>query len=576
MSETEEITITVNKPKRVIIKREKKIIKTTKNEKEKKLEEIKKRQQRENILKSIRDKQEYLELEGKQFIYPNQQEAADKCIDAFKNGAVAVCLIAQPGTGKTGTAQAVMIHMATNPNDDEIIYSENIINCTGMSDNDWETQFKNSVLPPFKDNIFHRQNLIKQKDKLQTLKDALLIPDECHIASGIKMTIAKTLKEAGILDVNVLEMRNIKMLDISATPDAVLNDYKKWGTKCAIIKIQPGPSYKGFDIMLKENRILDAPNLEELDDYYELLEFLDERYKNTTKKYFIFRLLDPVKTTILENVCNELGWDFLNHNSDERIDEIDNLMKNPPQKHTLIFVKGFWRASKRISRQHIGATYEQIPKKRDVSVTAQSLAARDCDNYEYSGDQQDVNLRPLHYCDKGAIEQYVDWFNNDCDFSSSEYKSSRINSNGKGSVNSKKSKVNPENVSGIDDDSDSNIDDECLTVPIVIPITEEQFKCIRPKRWNFDKLFEYMGLELRTELKRISEKPVDHECPDPTKPGYKKKIITYIKAENEKKKLKAWATEITNNPTKDNYVIYLDQKEYRIIVSIYYGSKSKK
>ena len=201
-----------------------------------------------------------------------------------------------------------MIHMATNPNDDEIIYSENIINCTGMSDNDWETQFKNSVLPPFKDNIFHRQNLIKQKDKLQTLKDALLIPDECHIASGIKMTIAKTLKEAGILDVNVLEMRNIKMLDISATPDAVLHDYKKWGTKCAIIKIQPGPSYKGFEVMLKEDRIIDAPNLEDLEDYYELLEFLDERYKNTTKKYFIFRLLDSVKTSILESVCNELGW----------------------------------------------------------------------------------------------------------------------------------------------------------------------------------------------------------------------------------------------------------------------------
>ena len=185
-------------------------------------------------------------------------------------------------------------------------------------------------------------------------------------------------------------------------------------------------------------------------------------------------------------------------------------------------------------------------------------------------------MRPLHYCDKGSIEQYVEWFNNDCDFSTSEYKSSRINSNGKGAVNSKKTKVNPQNVSGIDDVSDSNIDDECLTVPIVIPITEEQFKCIRPKRWNFDKLFEYMGLELRTELKRISEKPVDHECPDPTKAGYIKKIITYTQAAKENKKIKTWATEITNNPTKDNYVIYLDQKEYRIIVSIYYGSKSKK
>lgn len=454
MSDSEEFVIHVKTPKKVVINKGRKVIKMNKNENEKRLEKIKKRQQRENILKSIRDREEYLELEEKKFIYPNQQEAADKCIEAYKNGAVAVCLIAQPGTGKTGTAQAVMINMATNENDEEIIYSENIINCTGMSDNDWETQFKESVLPAFRDNIFHRQNLIKQKDKLRSMKDGLIIPDECHIASGSKMTIAKILKEAGILDLNVLEMKNIKMLDISATPDAVLHDYKKWGEKCAIVKIQPGPSYKGFEIMLQENRIIDAPSLENIEDYYELLQFLNERYKNTTKKYFPFRLLDPVKINILESVCNDLDWDYLNHNSDERIDEIDALMRNPPTKHTIIFIKGFWRASKRISRQHIGATYEPIPKKRDVSVTAQALTARFCDNYEYSGDQLDINLRPLYYCDKGAIEQYVEWFNNDCDFNVSKYKSHRISSNGKGKVNSKETKVNPKIVNGINNDSD--------------------------------------------------------------------------------------------------------------------------
>jgi hypothetical protein len=101
---------------------------------------------------------------------------------------------------------------------------------------------------------------------------------------------------------------------------------------------------------------------------------------------------------------------------------------------------------------HIGATYEPIPKQRDVSVTAQALTARFCDNYGYSGDQLDIKLRPLHYCDKGAIEQYVEWFNNDCDFSVSEYKSNRISSNGKGKVNAKPTKVNSKIVSGINNE----------------------------------------------------------------------------------------------------------------------------
>ena len=424
--------------------------------KKQQLEEIKKRQQRENVSKFKKDKEELLALDGKLFIYQNQQDAADECIKAYNNGAVAVCLIAQPGIGKTGTAQAVMYHMATNPNDEDIIYTEDIINCTGMSDNDWVEQFRNNVLPPFKDNIYHRQQLIKQIDKLQNLKNGLIIPDECHVAAGSKMTIAKILKEAGILDLRVLELRNIKMLDISATPDAVLHDYIKWGPKCSIIKIQPGASYKGFEVMLEEKRIIDAPILEELDDYRKFLAFLDKRYKNTTKKYFPFRLLDPIKINILESACTKLGWDCLNHNSSERVDEIDTLMSKPPIKHTIIFIKGFWRASKRISMKHIGATYEPIPKQRDVSVTAQALTARFCDNYEYSGDQLDINLRPLHYCDKEAIEQYVEWFNNDCDFSVSKYKSHRISSNGKGKVISKKTKVNIKIVGGIDDNSDSD------------------------------------------------------------------------------------------------------------------------
>jgi hypothetical protein len=118
------------------------------------------------------------------------------------------------------------------------------------------------------------------------------------------------------------------------------------------------------------------------------------------------------------------------------------------------------------------------------------------------------------------------------------------------------------------------VDDKCLTVPIVIKITQEQFNSIRKARWNFDKLFECMEEPLREELKRICEKPIDHECPDPTKPGYKKKIIDYIVSSTENKKRKAWATEISKNPTKDYYVIYLDQLEYQIIVSIYYGSRS--
>ena len=115
----------------------------------------------------------------------------------------------------------------------------------------------------------------------------------------------------------------------------------------------------------------------------------------------------------------------------------------------------------------------------------------------------------------------------------------------------------------------------CLTVPTVIQITPVQFDSIHPgrqRRWVFDKLFECIPSSTREELKRISGRPIDHDCPG-TASSYKKKITAFIEATSGNRKLKAWASEITENPTKDYYVIYLDKQGHRIIVSIYYGSK---
>lgn len=404
---------------------------------------INRRHQRERIKMEWNHETEIQACNSKEIVYPNQQEAANRVIQAYDEGALAVCLIAQPGTGKTGTAQAIMYYYATHEDDQKFIHTENMLVCSGMSDNDWETQFKKGILHSFKEQVYHRQNLIKQETKLRDLKNGLIIPDECHIASSKNMTVAKCMKTAGLLDIENLKARNIKTLDISATPEAVLYDYAKWGPLARVIKIQPGPSYKGFEVMLAEDRILDAPPLETRDDIEELLETFEERYESSpTKKYFPFRLFNEDKKALIRVVCQEFGWASpLEHDSETRIDDIDTMMKSPPEKHQPIFIKGFWRASKRLIRDHVGGSYEQKPKKRDMTNTAQSLTGRFCDNYEYSGEQLDPSKRPLHFCDKEAIEGYVEWFNKGCDFTTSEYKSLRINSNGNGKVKSKASKV---------------------------------------------------------------------------------------------------------------------------------------
>jgi hypothetical protein len=101
-------------------------------------------------------------------------------------------------------------------------------------------------------------------------------------------------------------------------------------------------------------------------------------------------------------------------------------------------------------------TYESIPGKRDTSVTSQGLAARLCDNYEYSGDQLNPDLRPLIYCDKGAIEQYLNWFEtHGCDYSRSDYDASGFKSRARdGRVVYRPTKAHPSIIHGLEDVSD--------------------------------------------------------------------------------------------------------------------------
>lgn len=117
-----------------------------------------------------------------------------------------------------------------------------------------------------------------------------------------------------------------------------------------------------------------------------------------------------------------------------------------------------------------------------------------------------------------------------------------------------------------------HVEDPCITVPIVIQITKEQFHAIHGARWNFDALFGCIDPALKRVLKGIDERPVDNECPDSKKDGYQKKVVALVEAARGKKKLKTWVS--SEKIKKDDYyVIYLDHVDYKIIVSIYYGSK---
>lgn len=408
------------------------------------------RQQRETIELQYKHKNEKLREKGRQLVYDNQKEAAYKCFEAFEKGALAVVLIAQPGVGKTGVGLELMRMMGEHPDDHKIINVNNMFQITGMSDRDWKEQLTNNILDVFKNNIYHRGTIQTIQDQLQDLLNGLVICDECHIAAGKNMKLSTTLRNAGLLDLEILENNKVKLLDISATPENVLYDFKDWGDKVAYVMLKPSEDYKGFHFLKNENRIKQSKSLENYDDVLELLRFFDERYKNVSKKWFPFRV--PVKGNSRSNILKAskaLGWDTpVIHDSSDKIEDIDGYMNSAPSKHTVILIKGFWRASKRINHQYVGGSYETSPKIEDTSATAQGLTARFCSTFKYTGDQENIDLRPVHYCDLKAIDRYLEWIDKGCDYSKADYNGPRLKSHN-GVVVSKASKVHHSNIVGL-------------------------------------------------------------------------------------------------------------------------------
>jgi hypothetical protein len=410
---------------------------------------------------------------NEEFVYPNQKEAALKCVEAFQSGITQVCLVAQPGTGKTGASLEIMHLLTTHINDDDCILKENLWILSGMNDKEWAKQYFKNMIKSFREHIHHRGNLMKNKNEISQIQGGLLITDECHIASGKQMTVSKMLREAGLTDMDTIVARKMKMLDISATPEAVSFDLHSpgWRDKSRIIKLEPGPIYKGFQHMLDENRILDAPEILSMEIALQILSMFQTRYEGTTKKYFPFRIRGIAAKGFIHGAITRLGWGFIEHDSStsddkngpkyydasgEEITKVDYMMLTAPERHTIIFVKEFWRASKRLVRKHVGGSFVSKPKTQNTTAASQDLVARFCDNYNYDGDQNDPNYRPIHYTDKKAIEEYLNWFNHDCNYEIADYTSNRIKSSN-GMVTAKPSKVHASNMQNLDSD---NVDDD--------------------------------------------------------------------------------------------------------------------
>jgi hypothetical protein len=512
----------------------------------------------------------------KELVYPNQQLIAKKIIHEFNiKDRKAVTLVAQPQVGKTGTFLYLCILASTNENDKQIFLPQNIFIISGMNDKDWEKQTKGDMIDLFKDNIFHLGQLHNFENKIIDKKDnrILIIIDECQIATSENQKIDKILNsiydKCSQFDVN----NDIRFLNVSATPGAILYDMLKWGNKHKLIFLEPPETYVGFNVFLQEKRLLNSQILSEDVLNNEILPLLKNRFKKP--KYHIFRELNSIRRDLLEKFCNENNYIFQtfdsesNKNKQSNLD-IDSIINNPPKKHHIIVIKQFWRAGKRMIDKNIGIAYEHN-ENIDIDITAQGLVARFCGNDK----QYNNKYAPIFFCNIETIKLYNEFIEKGCILNNSDYLSNKLKIIEGELIRNKNTIYNKEPMFDKDNENSILEKKDYIDIPREYELTESEYTILNNDEKPKDFLILGLLHKKDKQLFRMIKlgKYIHHTIREPiTDKDYKLHILDISKAIEQKiPKI----LDIKKDCKENKWCCYIDirSKPKRFFITIYHGSK---
>jgi hypothetical protein len=206
----------------------------------------------------------------------------------------------------------------------------------------------------------------------------LIIIDELHMASSRNQTIAGVLKECKFHDPEYCYENDIRIVEYSATPDGVLKDRLKNDERSRRIFAEDGDEYTSCFDLLEQGRVFQSKDLSEGNNVLNLLKHITKKYN--TPKYHIIRTAtkNPKKDKTEENlkILPDFEVSEYNMNTSGDISDLNNLIKDPPPKHTIIIVKEMLRCAKVLYKPHIGVVYERICKNVNDSAIIQGLLGR--------------------------------------------------------------------------------------------------------------------------------------------------------------------------------------------------------
>lgn len=387
-------------------------------------------------------KQEFIKIKEKHQIYDNQIICAKEIVEKFNDRSIiGQGIIGKTQSGKTGVISEIIRQYIQN----NLIPIQNILVITGLSMKEWKDQTKDRLPPMLHPYVIHRSNMRNLSNEYYTnRKNMLILIDELHIANEIKHTMGtKFCSYWKWNELNQLLVNDIKIVQISATPETLCKDYETWGINAVpnITKYLPGNRYiSAYDLLtdpnnpnrVKQFKPLYSKKIDENIIYENIKELIIDILSYKEPKYHIIRISkgdtyndkdDDVINNImkiLQQCDNEYNNDkysimkycdrnTYNNELTNTITNINQTLSDPPNKQTFVFIKERLRAAVTLEKKiYLGVLYERYSNiKYNSSTIIQGLIGR------VTGYYDDINKYDfIVYTDKNIIEEYEKNWNN--------------------------------------------------------------------------------------------------------------------------------------------------------------------
>jgi hypothetical protein len=535
-----------------------------------------------------------------------------------------VHLSAEMQSGKTGVINTLIRLIKANPKGCQIP-EHSIFVTTGMSDTAWVKQTMERLIWEVRENIKHSgtlkkigatlKELYKRISRDGSIKNILIVVDESHIASAKNNRPFKEVFDlVNRLCGGLFMENNIKFLTVSATdPAAVIAAYKvKRGASS--VYLMSSPEYLSVQKLYELGRIMAAKDLANETHMQEFCTFIKSN-PQLHKKYIIIRANGSSKgvdrsSSIKRHIEKQFAefspiitdWDSKSPRPDRiketdgtststKMEDINELLSEEPSTLHFIMIKNMFYAAKTMDTSHVGILYDSYSQFQKHDTALQSFLGRACGYNKNS----DVYI----FGNIEAVETYIEVWR-DIESKLVETPGGNIIIDGvdgdgisgkmtglgtkkiDGEVAAKLEESRAVPLSHLIDPATLSPVDGRMTVPIVIPFDQEFIQeliasdrrgalLIERLRVKYKKLRPYIP-----NLQWIYETITTYALIQTTVPksvnSYKKHIEDPVRnAENNK----PFSVDVhEEHRAIDNWQLFIDDRENRVVITIWHGTKS--